>query len=198
MTETPFYIYDTDAPGKGRILREGLRLFAEKGLAATSIRDIADATGMSNPALYKHFKTKNDVALVLFERLYRAHLKRLTVATQNAADFPAKFDAFLVTFLASYDEAPHATIFTTDNLVTLWPDLADDLKSRTVVTLLRELLILGRSTGFVAPDQDIDLQMSLVLGMLGQITRQLYFRTLTGPSKKYADNIGVILRAGLS
>ena len=198
MTQNPFYIFEDDAQGKALILREGLRLFATNGLAATSIRDIAQATGISNPALYKHFKTKHDLALVLFERLYRAHLKRLTVATQNAPDFAGKFSAFIATFLASYDEHPHATIFTNDNLAALWPDVAADLKARTAITLLRDLLIIGRSEGVVAKDQDIDLQLSLVLGMLGQVTRQLYFKALTGPSIKYADGIDRILRAGLS
>lgn len=198
MINHAFYIHNDDSQGKARILHEGLRLFAENGLSATSIRDIAGSTGMSNPALYKHFKTKHDLALVLFDRLYREHLRCLTVAMRNEPDFPGKFRAFIVTYLSSYDEHPYATIFTTDNLAALWPDVSQDLKSRTVITLLRELLESGRSNGLVASDEDIDLQLSLVIGTLGQVTRQMYFRVLVGPAVKYADGIERLLRAGLS
>ena len=82
MTDDPFYIDPDDPAGKKGILREGLRLFAENGLSATSIRDIAAATGLTNPALYKHFKTKDDLARTLFERSYSELLKRLVIASR--------------------------------------------------------------------------------------------------------------------
>jgi AcrR family transcriptional regulator len=198
MTSDAFYIHDDDPPGKARILREGLRLFAENGLSATSIRDIAAATGLSNPALYKHFKTKHDLALVLFERSYLEHLKRLTIATKQEPDFPGKFRAFIATYLGCYDDHPHATMFTTDNLAALWPDVSKDMKERTVITLLRDLLQGGRSDGYVTADETLDLQLSLVIGMLGQVTRQMYLRAMSGPAAKYADGIERMLRAGLS
>ncbi|MDX1780449.1 MAG: TetR/AcrR family transcriptional regulator [Thalassovita sp.] len=193
-----FYIHEDDSPGKAKILTEGLRLFAENGLSATSIRDIATAAGLSNPALYKHFKTKHDLALVLFERSYLEILRRLTKATQQETGFPGKFRDFIRTYLQTYDDNPHVTLFTTDNLAALWPDVSEQMKGRTVISLLREILEHGRSDGFVTLGEDLDLQLALVVGMLGQTTRQMYFRTLTGPAHKHADGIERILRAGLS
>ena len=93
MTTDPFYIDPDDPPGKKGILREGLRLFAKNGLSATSIRDIAAATGLTNPALYKHFKTKDDLARTLFERSYSALLRGLMIATQSEPEFPERFKA---------------------------------------------------------------------------------------------------------
>lgn len=198
MASNAFYIYEDDPPGKARILREGLRLFAENGLSATSIRDIADATGLSNPALYKHFKTKHELALVLFVRSYREILKRLTFATSQESGFPEKFRGFVATYLRTYDEHPHATMFTTDNLAALWPEVSKDMKDRTVITLLRDLLESGRSDGLVTADEDLNLQLSLVIGMLGQVTRQMYFGALAGPAETYAGGIERTLRAGLN
>jgi AcrR family transcriptional regulator len=198
MTNDAFYIHDDDPPGKARILREGLRLFATNGLSATSIRDIAAATGLSNPALYKHFKTKHELALVLFERSYREQLKRLTLATRQEPDYPRKFRAFIETYLRTYDDHPHAAIFTNDNLAVLWPEVSQDMKGRTIITLLRDLVERGREGGFVAADEDLDLQLSLVVGMLGQIIRQMYFRTLAGPATLHVDGIERLLRAGLA
>jgi AcrR family transcriptional regulator len=198
MIKTLPYVQDGDAPGKALILQEGMRLFARQGLSATSIRDIAAATGLSNPALYKHFKTKEALAIELFERSYGQYLRRLTLATRQHSDFSDQFRAFLEIRLSSHDEAPDASIFTTDNLVTLWPHVSKDIKQETIISLLREMLQTGRSQGAVNADTALDLQIALVVGMLVQVTRQLYLGALPGPALDHLDGIEGILRAGLA
>ncbi len=44
-----------------RILREAARLFAERGFGGTSIEDIGGACGISGPAVYKHFSSKQTI-----------------------------------------------------------------------------------------------------------------------------------------
>lgn len=176
------FIFDDDAPGKALILREGLRLFAQKGLYATSIRDIAKATGLSNPALYKHFKTKDELAIVLFERLYRSHQSHLMRAIARETGFRSRFEAFLRTRLLAYDEQPDATVFSTDNLITLWPHMPQDMKKRTIISLLRDIILLGRSEGFVDSHSDLAMQLALIIGILENVTRQIFFKNLTGPA----------------
>jgi len=46
---------------RGRILAAARDLFAERGYASASIRDIADLLGMTKAALYYHFPAKQDV-----------------------------------------------------------------------------------------------------------------------------------------
>ena len=43
---------------KQRIIEESMKLFSVHGFEAVSIRTIADAVGVGNSALYKHFKSK--------------------------------------------------------------------------------------------------------------------------------------------
>ena len=62
----PFYIREDDPPAKREILRAAMKLFSERGLDATSIREIARESGYTNPALYKHFAGKEELALHLF------------------------------------------------------------------------------------------------------------------------------------
>ena len=66
----PFYVAQDDAPGKRKILVTALALFVRDGLCETSVRDIAKASGFTNPALFKHFRSKHDLARYLFERCY--------------------------------------------------------------------------------------------------------------------------------
>jgi AcrR family transcriptional regulator len=44
-----------------RILDAALALFAEKGYEATSMREIAEQLGITKPALYYHFDSKEDI-----------------------------------------------------------------------------------------------------------------------------------------
>ena len=51
---------------RARIETEALRLFATKGIDATSVRDIAGAVGVAEGALYRHFPGKGTLSRTLF------------------------------------------------------------------------------------------------------------------------------------
>ena len=46
---------------KENILKESLRLFAQRGYEAVSVSDIAEKVGFTKGALYKHYKNKQDI-----------------------------------------------------------------------------------------------------------------------------------------
>ncbi len=48
-----------------RYLEQAARLFAERGYAGVSITDLGEAAGVSGPALYKHFTSKEAVLVEL-------------------------------------------------------------------------------------------------------------------------------------
>ena len=43
---------------RAELMASAARLFAERGFAAVSTADLGDAVGMSGPALYRHFASK--------------------------------------------------------------------------------------------------------------------------------------------
>ena len=57
---------------KERIERAALRLFADKGFAETSIRDIAREAGISLGAMYNHYASKYELGWELFSTNYSA------------------------------------------------------------------------------------------------------------------------------
>ena len=174
-----------------------MRLFAHKGLSATSIRDIAKTTGLSNPALYKHFRTKDELARVLFERLYRSHLLSLRKDVGSEIGFHGKLRAFLQNRLHAYDDHPDATIFASDNLIALWPHMPKEMQDRTILSLLRDIIELGRSEGTVDSNSEITIQIALVTGILEQVTRQLFFGSLPGTALSHLSEIERVLSKAL-
>jgi AcrR family transcriptional regulator len=52
---------------RGQILDSSLRLFSDRGYARTSVRDIAQAVGITDAAIYYHFASKRDLLHSLFE-----------------------------------------------------------------------------------------------------------------------------------
>src|SRR5882757_100868 len=116
MTQSlPFYIREDDPPAKREILRAALKLFSEGGLAATSIRDIAEESGYTNPALYKHFAGKQELALHLFETCHRRLWTRCNAAVAGGKDFDTKLDGYIGQVLALADEHPDAMAFLSDS-----------------------------------------------------------------------------------
>ncbi|MEU3168238.1 helix-turn-helix domain-containing protein [Streptosporangium sp. NPDC006930] len=61
-----------NADTRTRIQEIALKLFTEQGYEATSLREIAEALGVTKAALYYHFKTKDDIIASLAEDRVRA------------------------------------------------------------------------------------------------------------------------------
>lgn len=55
---------------KDRIVEEALTLFSVKGFKGTSVKNIADAVGIKDSSLYKHFKSKQEIFDVIVLKMY--------------------------------------------------------------------------------------------------------------------------------
>ena len=67
---------------RDRIEKAAIRLFVEKGVTETSVRDIARAVDISEGALYRHFVSKDELVWAVFERHYVAFAGRLDALAQ--------------------------------------------------------------------------------------------------------------------
>lgn len=71
-------------------------LFAQAGFEATSMRDIAAATGMTPAALYHHFASKEQLFIAVEEASIAKILDRVQAAIAGETDPEARFRAALV------------------------------------------------------------------------------------------------------
>ena len=58
---------------RGRLLIAAVQLFARKGYAATSVREIVEAAGVTKPSLYYYFRNKEGIFLAMMQEAMTAH-----------------------------------------------------------------------------------------------------------------------------
>ena len=88
-----------DAGRRGQLIRESARLFREKGYDATSVRDIAAATGLQSGSWVYHFKTKQDILAAVMEEGLQQALARIEAIEREQLPPREHFRALLRTHL---------------------------------------------------------------------------------------------------
>ena len=69
--------------------------FSLRGIAGTSMANIADAAGMSRPALYQHFRNKGDIYASAFVSLFEEHVELALAALSQPGTTAEQLDGFL-------------------------------------------------------------------------------------------------------
>jgi AcrR family transcriptional regulator len=188
--QLPFFLSEGDPPAKRSILITALELFATRGVDGVTIRDIAAETGFTNPAMFRHFKSKEDLARSLFESCY----KRLAFAFN---DPQATLPVLLRRGLELIGESPESVHFVLENLRRYWRDLPEDVRAKSLLGSMRRLIEAEQKAGRVRPGIDPQLAAALVLGALGQIARMAHFKELPEPPAALADGLFNLIDRGL-
>lgn len=176
---------------KDAILTEALHLFASRGVEAVSVRDIAASTGFSNPALFRHFASKEALAEALFEQCYR----HLVEALAAAADQP--LGAWLEAALREIARSPQGVLFVLDNLKRYWETLPADLKAQALPKLVTALVAREVARGAMRADVPPALIGTVIFGTLGQIARSVHFHESELDPEALAARLATLLTEGL-
>jgi AcrR family transcriptional regulator len=83
---------------KPRIDQAAIILFVRQGVDATTTKDIAALAGVSEGAMYRHYRSKDEMALSLFMGVHR----RLSQLVENAAAEAKDIDAKAAAIVAAY------------------------------------------------------------------------------------------------
>jgi len=201
-TPIPFYIHESDPPAKREILRAAIKLFSERGLAVTSIRDIADESGYTNPALYKHFASKEELAQHLFETCHQHFWTRCAAALNSANDFDGKVEAYIGQWLELIDEYPEVLAFLSDSARVLWPKANPKVRQQTMISLANSLVAKAhkaRQTPRTRPRAshvDPHVLAASLQGTIEQLARMIQVGVAPGPARRWkADLVALFKKA---
>jgi AcrR family transcriptional regulator len=172
---------------RARIETEALRLFASKGVHGTSVRDIAQAVGVAEGALYRHFVSKEALSRDLFLGRYAELARDIGEVGTQVPDFGGRVRAVVEHACRLFDAEPslfaYLLISQHDHLgaVPIEP-------SENVVEALAGLLREGIARGEV-PEQDVALASALALGCVVQPAVFVLYGRLEGPLMRHAERI---------
>lgn len=189
-TVRPFFVSETDPPAKQAILISAMDLFATRGVDGVTVRDIAARSGYSNPAIFKHYQSKDDLAASLFEVCYR----RLA---SNLVTPKADIRSAITGALTLIETSPDSVHFVLENLRRYWRELPADTRKLGLVGSVRRLIDRAKANGEVRSEIDSQLAAALVLGLLAQIARMAHFGELPKPPSELADDIFNLIDRGL-
>lgn len=106
------YAHQIGVPEMGlRILDAAMKLFAQKGYAATSVREIVQAAEATNPMLYYYFDNKEGVFLKLVEIMHGLLEQSIEQVGEAPINFREKILALIDLHFNAFFEAPHAVRF---------------------------------------------------------------------------------------
>lgn len=148
------------ATRRDELLELAATMFAQRGLRATTVRDIADAAGILSGSLYHHFASKEEMV----DEVLRTFLDWLFERYQHIIDTePNPLARLQGLFMASFDaiERHHAE-------VVIYQDEAKRLSGQPRFSYIDELnvrqrkmwvdvLTEGIEQGYFQPDIDVDL-----------------------------------------
>lgn len=152
------------APGavsrRDELLELAAAMFAERGLRATTVRDIADAAGILSGSLYHHFASKEEMV----DEVLRGFLGWLFDRYREVIDTePNPMERLQGLFMASFAAIEHRHA-----QVVIYQDEAKRLSSQPRFSYLAErnieqrkmwvdVLNEGIGQGYFRPDIDVDL-----------------------------------------
>ena len=173
---------------RDRLEKAAIRLFVEKGVTETSVRDIARAVDISEGALYRHFVSKDELVWAAFERHYVEFAGRLEALAKGEASTRGKLGAMIRGFCQAHDENPTLFRFLLfvqhGQLSKLAPG------TPTPVDAVRAVIQRGIASKEIPPQQP-DLATALVFGIVLQpVTFAAYGRlpsNMTAMSERLVD-----------
>ncbi|MGV1088046.1 MAG: TetR family transcriptional regulator KstR2 [Mycobacterium sp.] len=150
----------TQATRREELLTLAAAMFAERGLRATTVRDIADSAGILSGSLYHHFKSKEEMV----DEVLRTFLDWLFARYQHIIDTePNPLARLKGLFMASFDaiEDHHSEVVIYQDEAKRLSDnprfaYIDDLNRRQRKMWV-DLLHQGIEQGYFAADINVDL-----------------------------------------
>lgn len=176
---------------RGNILKASLGLFAERGYDAVSVRDIAKLAGVSEAALYKHFKGKEDMALYMFSIIISDYTTRLKKIDTEPGGAVTKLCRIVDITYDLYRDYPTEIRFALLSQYLFWDSVAEELKPHFI---MRKILREGMERGEI-PRQEVYFWITIYSGvMLQPLAQYPYFADVLPEFAELKDKVKSLVR----
>jgi AcrR family transcriptional regulator len=173
------------ATTRARIEKEALRLFAEKGVEGATIRDLSQAVGVADAALYRYFGSKEQIASELFRAHYGALAAKIAAISARDLPFVRTTHELVILFCRLFDDEPDVFAFI---LLNQHAHLRFVTEDANAVEELRKIMRLAIERGEITMT-DPDLAAATALGAVLQPAVFKLYGRLPGPLSAHAEDM---------
>jgi AcrR family transcriptional regulator len=176
---------------KNQISKAALDLFIRKGIKATTTKEIARKAGIAEGTIYRHFRSKNDIASELFLNYMTMFKDRLSEAEEKFKEPRESVKEIINAFFYFAKNEPKAYNYIMAGHYSELPKMTRNfLKPKDVfVNSIKKGIIKG---DFAKIDEN--LAAALVIGM---ITRSILFFDNGFIAKDYENIVSEVTKAAL-
>lgn len=147
------------------IVRAAIQLFAQQGVDGTTIREIGRQAGVSEAALYKHFPSKDAVALAVTAHYSSVALRLIETHARAEGPFAARLDALVASIVQFHDAEPLGMLLLEQRSRAL---MQMARPPRTPLDAMAEFIQAGIDAGELPP-QDARISAALFLGAANRL-----------------------------
>ena len=165
-----------------KIERAAISLFISEGIDAATTRQIAEKAGVSEGALYRHYKGKEELAEALFMSLHDRMSKLLIEAALAGNTLKARVSAIIDAYCELADEDWELCCY---HLLNLNRFLKQDIKREDDPVSLTEALIADLIDNGEIPSGEPALLAAMCLGVVTQTAQNKAYNRLDGPLSSY-------------
>lgn len=174
-----------------RIERAAVALFAAKGVDATTTKDIAAEVGISEGAIYRHFRSKDELARHLFSSNYADLARRIDEVVAVSASFAERIEGTVGLFCTLFDRDPELFAFILLSQHALLRRVEDGMPTpvESLCRVFRDAIEAGECRG-----PDPDTMAALALGLVTQPATFMIYGRLKPPMSRLAPMLADAIR----
>jgi len=169
---------ERDQQTRERLLAAGVHVFDRKGYTAASVREITELAGVTKPALYYHFGSKEGLLVTILEQATRSFMEATAQAVLRTGPTIDRVTAFCDDIFALFEQTvpivrvAHTVLFGPPDAA---PPFDPSASERQVRQLLQQMIEDGQAAGDVRRDLSAEDVSLAVMGLLeGCWARQLH------------------------
>jgi AcrR family transcriptional regulator len=163
-----------------------MRLFVEKGIEGTTTREIAQAAKAGEGTMFRHYKSKEDLAWHLYHENLTSFMAKVEESVAKAGTTKLKIRSMIADCYHLYETNPVLCSFLLLAEHSAAKRMGEDYKTPT--SLLVSVIEEGRGKGEVRP-MDPQLAAALVLGAAIRVPLFKYYKRLKGDLREVVDEV---------
>lgn len=145
-----------------------MRLFATKGIDGISVKQIGEAAGVTDAAIYKHFKSKNAMAIEVFGQYCNSYTTLIDFYRKQNGSFVSRFHQLVDEVVGMHDEDQYGLLLLSQHHE-LYVEASQSQNVRQPLEALTEFIEQGIGQGEL-PKQNARLSSVLIIGAITRLS----------------------------